>query len=146
MRSSDLRQVLAIERNAQISPWARLSFESALTEHYWCRCLLLEGVIIGYLVAQPVLDELHILNVVIDPSKQGMGASHELMSDAFDYCAVQGVKRLFLEVRASNTVAQSLYQKWGFEKLAVRTAYYHTKTTGQREDALVFTRELITEH
>ena len=45
-----------------------------------------------------------------------------------------------LEVRASNTAAQSLYAKYGFQKVGVRNGYY----LDNREDAVIMTTESIT--
>jgi len=43
-----------------------------------------------------------------------------------------------LEVRASNAAAIRLYEKQGFNKLAVRKAYY--PASNGREDALLYCR------
>jgi ribosomal protein S18 acetylase RimI-like enzyme len=52
------------------------------------------------------------------------------------------VKTVFLDVRESNTKAQSLYKKWGFGLLAVRKQYYRAPVANERENALVFMRTL----
>ena len=44
-----------------------------------------------------------------------------------------------LEARVSNYVAQSLYQKYGFEKVGIRKGYY----TDNREDAVIMTTQPI---
>ena len=43
---------------------------------------------------------------------------------------------IFLEVRASNQVAQALYRKFGFESLGIRKNYYHEP----QEDAVIMRR------
>jgi ribosomal-protein-alanine N-acetyltransferase len=45
---------------------------------------------------------------------------------------------LTLEVRRSNIAAQRLYEKYGFEVLGARKAYY----SDNREDALIMTKKL----
>ena len=52
----------------------------------------------------------------------------------------EGAQHLFLEVRPSNTAAQSLYTRFGFRKVAVRRGYYPARSG--REDALVLTLKL----
>jgi ribosomal-protein-alanine N-acetyltransferase len=42
---------------------------------------------------------------------------------------------MMLEVRPSNTPAQRLYRRYGFERIGVRRGYYPSH--GGREDALV---------
>ncbi len=143
MRSDDLTRVVHIEQTAQRSPWARLSFEESLTRGDVCRVVHNGLELVAYHVISLVVDELHILNVVCAPKVQGLGLGHLLMQDIFDLALHKSVKKLFLEVRANNTVAQNLYRKWGFEQVAIRKAYYRPQKSGEpREDALVFMRQL----
>ncbi|MFQ3244333.1 MAG: ribosomal-protein-alanine N-acetyltransferase [Arenicella sp.] len=147
MQSQDLKQVLAIELNAQASPWGRLSFEESLTKQHRCRVVEMNAecsmtAIVGYHVACQVIDELHILNVVAAPQFQGLGLGHMLMSDLIEIAEQTHCNRVFLEVRASNEVAQSLYAKWQFKQIALRKEYYRPTSVGQpREDALIFMRQ-----
>ncbi len=144
MRSEDLSDIVRIEQTTHISPWARLSFEESLTRGDLCRIVRTQDEIIAYHVASEVIDELHILNVVCAPKAQGHGLGHLLMQDIIDHAEANKLKKLFLEVRASNVIAQSLYRKWGFKQIAVRKKYYRpTKDGLEREDALVFLRELV---
>lgn len=144
MRSEDLASVLVIERNAQVSPWSRLSFEESLTKNHICRVLIYDQKIVAFHVVCTVVDELHILNVVVAGYLQGIGLGHLLMQDIVQIAQTEKVKNLFLEVRASNQAAQSLYLKWQFKQIALRKGYYRSSEAklDQREDALVFTRAL----
>ncbi len=143
MCSEDLTQVTHIEQLAHISPWARLSFEESLNKEYCCRVLKVGDHIQGYHVCSAVLDELHILNVVCAPKQQGRGFGHALMSDIRTFAEQKQLKKIFLEVRASNTVAQSLYEKWGFKQIALRKKYYKPSPKNhEREDALVYLCEV----
>ena len=145
MRTKDLYQVLLIERNAQISPWSRLSFEESLTKQHICRVLDVDGEIIAYHVVCPVADELHILNVVAAPQLQGLGLGHRLMHDILEIATIQSANKIFLEVRAGNEVAQNLYLQWRFKQISVREAYYRSSAHAddKREDALVFMRSVV---
>ena len=64
------------------------------------------------------------------------------MHDILDIAQSQQLNRVFLEVRASNEVAQNLYAQWNFKQISIRKAYYHSsdRTNGVREDALFFMR------
>lgn len=150
MRSEDLTQIMGIENNAQASPWGRLSFEESLTKAYFCRVLDAFGEkqkgskshIVGYHVVCPILDELHILNVVTAVQYQGIGLGHRLMRDILEIAEHHQSRRLFLEVRASNQKAQSLYLKWQFKQTGLRKQYYRaTPSNASREDALIFMRD-----
>jgi len=142
METADLKEVLAIERNAQISPWSRLSFEESLNRKNVCRLVEAQGAILGFHISSAVLDELHILNVVVAKSVQGIGIGHKLMQDILEQAQQLHAQKIFLEVRESNIVAQNLYDKWQFRKLAVRKNYYQPAgDMAGRENALVYVRD-----
>ncbi len=143
LHTADLTMVLPIEQAAQVSPWARLSFEEALTKGYYCRALEAQGELLAYHIVSAVMDELHILNVTCAPKAQGFGLGHMLMQDMISYAKQRALSKLFLEVRASNRIAQGLYHKWGFKQIGVRKQYYRPSVSDQhREDALVYLCEL----
>jgi ribosomal-protein-alanine N-acetyltransferase len=148
MVDKDLNQIVLIEQNAQASPWARLSFEECLSRcesssEHACRVLHVGDGIVAYHVVSSVLDELHILNVVAVPHLQGIGLGHRLMQDIVEFAESRSLSSLFLEVRASNSVAQNLYEKWGFEQIAIRKQYYRNpNVNGPKEDALVFVKRI----
>jgi len=91
------------------------------------------GMIIGYHHFWLVADEVHILNLAIDPAYQRQGYASQLLQFAIDFGQEQGACNAFLEVRASNTAAQQLYAHFGFERIDTRTAYY----ADNKEDAYV---------
>ena len=141
MGTEDLNQVLSIERNAHVSPWSRLSFEESLTKEYLCRVVEHSNEVIGYSILCPVVDELHILNVVVAPQCQGAGIGHLLIQDLVTLANSLKLKKVFLEVRASNFIAQGLYEKWQFQRISIRKRYYsapENSDTNEREDAFIY--------
>jgi len=153
MRSVDLEQVVLLERNAHLSPWGRLSFEESLTRGDRCRVIEANQEVIAYHVCSQVVDELHVLNVVSAPPLQGAGLGHRLIRDIVDGALESRLKKIFLEVRVSNNIAQNLYQKWQFRQIAIRKNYYRnpvSQVSGScekkvlREDALVYVRDVAT--
>lgn len=142
MHTQDLQQVVQIECNSQASPWGRISFEESLTKQHVCRVILIEQTVVAYHVVCAVADELHILNVVAALHLQGLGLGHRLMQDILEIADAKKLVKIFLEVRASNQIAQSLYTKWQFKRIALRKQYYRANNDGVREDALVYLREL----
>lgn len=88
--------------------------------------------IIGFLAIQQLVGELEITNIAIKKAYQGHGLGSQLLAnlDQIDF-------PIFLEVRASNTPAQALYQKFGFEVIGKRKQYYHEPI----EDAIIMKRE-----
>ncbi len=146
MEATDLSEVLAIERNAQPSPWGRVSFEESLVREHVCRVAVLQDdfnkqTILAYHVVCVIADELHILNLVVASAYQGQGIAHFLMQDIVEEAqSADAVRHIILEVRASNKIAQRLYQQWQFEQISLRKNYYRTQTS-QREDALILARK-----
>jgi len=140
MASADLADVLSIERNAQVSPWSRLSFEESLTKEHVCRVVTHNNKVLAFHVVCAVVDELHILNVAVASHLQGIGLGHVLMQDIIETAESASAKKVFL-----NLAAQSLYAKWQFEQIALRKGYYRSSQgiADQREDALVFARNLL---
>lgn len=87
---------------------------------------------IGFLAIQQLVGELEITNIAVKKAHQGEGWGSQLLAhlDHVDF-------PIFLEVRASNTSAQALYQKFGFEVVGKRQRYYHEPV----EDAIIMKRE-----
>ena len=87
---------------------------------------------IGFLALQQLVGELEITNIAVKKAHQGEGWGSQLLAhlDHVDF-------PIFLEVRASNTSAQALYQKFGFEVIGKRQRYYHEPV----EDAIIMKRE-----
>lgn len=139
MRSEDLSAVVHIEQISQASPWARLSFEESITRGDLCLIVENQAECIGYLIASAIVDELHLLNIVCADHWRGKGIGHLLMDALMKHANELDLTKIFLEVRSSNGVAQSLYQKWGFKQIGLRKHYYRANpNTGIKEDALIF--------
>lgn len=95
-----------------------------------------EEQIIGCGCFWAILEEAHITLLAIHPDYQGRGLGQLLLYALLKDALVRKLERATLEVRESNAVALSIYQKFGF-KLAGRRKGYYQKTG---EDALVLWR------
>jgi ribosomal-protein-alanine N-acetyltransferase len=137
MRTADLDAVLAIEARCYGHPWSRGNFIDSLAAGYLAQ--LLEGPepgLVGYFVAMPGADELHLLNLTVMPEFQGRGHGRRLLDALEAVCRQQRWPVLWLEVRASNQRALSLYRRRGFAEVGLRRGYYPAPG-GRREDAIV---------
>lgn len=90
-----------------------------------------------------VLEEVHLLNLVIDLPWQGQGWGRHLLKSVQQSAQHQGAHSLLLEVRASNEAARHLYLNNQFEIIGIRRGYYATDHPKCREDALVMRRKLF---
>jgi [ribosomal protein S18]-alanine N-acetyltransferase len=65
-----------------------------------------------------------VQTIAVAPAARGMGLGRGLMHALITESRRRGVAELFLEVRADNPIARSLYRSLGFEEIGVRPRYY----------------------
>jgi ribosomal-protein-alanine N-acetyltransferase len=88
---------------------------------YDCFVATSNGIIAGFLVTRAIgPGEREILNVAVAPQWRRRGLARYLISHS--NVLVDGT--IYLEVRASNQIAQSLYKSLGFQEVARRSGYY----------------------
>ncbi len=80
--------------------------------------------IVGYLCYWIVFEEVRLMNLAVLDSMRRQGIARTLVIHALQTGVDQGALRAVLEVRASNVVAQSLYQGLGFRQVTTRSQYY----------------------
>ena len=135
MEERDLDAIMEVEKQCFTLPWSREAFYNEIHQNRFAHYLILEedNKVIGYCGAWLVVDEAHITNIAVLPAYQGRGLGKVLLSSMIKECMLQAIKRMTLEVRESNLVAQSLYKKLGFVEGAIRKNYY----SDNQEDAIV---------
>ena len=141
MTGSDLDAVMAIETRAYDFPWSRGNFADSIDARYVAQVLAeADGALLGYFIAMPGIEEMHLLNLAVEPLMQGRGLGAVLL-DAVLLAALQHrAKVLWLEVRPSNARGLSLYARFGLHPVARRRDYYPALDAAGarcREDAIV---------
>ncbi len=156
MTADDLDAVHAVEISAYAHPWSRRNFLDSLRSGHPAVMLLAEPrpqdrhlplrsdgrLLLGYLVAMPGVDEVHLLNITVAPAHQRQGWARFMLDALALWSRGQGAQWLWLEVRQSNTPARRLYTRYGFAEVGLRRGYYplaHQK----REDAVVMSLNLV---
>jgi len=128
---------LADQAYPQGAPWRLATFAADIaTPQAIYQVLVVADQPIGFLSLTTVLDETEITNVAILPAYQHQGQAQWLLTTIL--AQLVRPSQVFLEVRASNQIAQRLYQRCGFRPLSVRRGYYHDPL----EDALIM-RKII---
>ena len=140
MSESRLDEVVAIERRAYAHPWTRGNFLDSLRSGYEAQLLCAGDTIIGYFVAMQGVDEVHLLNITVDPGHQGQGWGRVLLDALALWARAQHSQWLWLEVRTSNARAQQVYQRYGYRRVGERKNYYPAEHG--REDAIVMSYRL----
>jgi ribosomal-protein-alanine N-acetyltransferase len=135
MCADDLEALIKIERAAYPYPWTLGNFRDCLESGYSCWIAEIEGEMAGYWVMMLAVGEGHILNCCVAPAWQGRGFGRSLMEHLLSVARDHVTEGLYLEVRPSNTRALCLYERLGFEGIALRRNYYPADQG--REDALV---------
>ncbi len=139
MQADHLDRICRIEGASFSNPWPRESFLSDLrSPQARCTVALWQGTVVGYSIGWFVLDELHVLNLAVDPERRRRGVARELLRDLLAAAEKQGCRHAALELRSSNQDARRLYQEYGFKPVAIRRDYYRCPT----EDALVMLLDL----
>jgi len=135
MQMEDLDAVMRIEPTIYPFPWSLGNFKDSLNTGYSCWVFEQGGRMAGYVVMMLVLDEAHLLNISVARHAQGQGYGDMLLTFIMDKAREHGALNMFLEVRVSNKVAISLYEKKGFNEMAIRPRYYPAENG--REDAIL---------
>ena len=134
----DAKEIARIEALSFPAPWTEEMVRSEIREPIARFFVALDGdAIIGYYGFLHILDELHILNVAVDPNYRRRKVGTRLIEHLLEQARVLSARALTLEVRESNLPAISLYEKHGFRSVGIRPHYYTDK-----ENALIYWLEL----
>ena len=159
IQATDLLALHEIEKTAYSFPWSLHAFQDCVSSNYWMQKITLSSPFVqadedllvqksspqknlnaasidAYIVAMPVLDEVHLLNITVKPSLQGQGLGRFLLQHLQAWAHSQKAQSIWLEVRASNSKAIALYLSYGFIQKGRRKEYY-PDAAGKREDAIV---------
>ncbi len=137
----DLDAVLRIEQECYPAPWSSQQFaqelENPVSSLLVCE---IEKKIVGYVCYWLIDAEMQILNLATAPQLRRKGIAAQLMEQAFNRCLPGKLSSVWLEVRAANQAAITLYQRYGFKQGGIRKAYYR-----DGEDALIMVKMFNTE-
>jgi ribosomal-protein-alanine N-acetyltransferase len=139
MVTADLDAVVLIER-AFRAPWTRDMFAQELAQPDNAAQWVAEwrGRVVGYILWWCVADEVHIVNLAVHDQFRRRGVARRLLDATFDAARDRGLTLATLEVRIHNEPAIALYESLGFQRIAIRKAYY----ADNGEDALVMLKSL----
>ena len=135
----DLNEIAALERECfPNSPQnVRMLAESFLSGRFFGALLEEESVITAYGGMSFVEDEAELELIATAEMYRRCGRAERILNDLFEEAVRRGIKRIFLEVRVSNSSALMMYLKNGFVGIYARSRYYP-----DGEDAIVMKKEL----
>lgn len=141
LTEAQLDAVLHIEQRAYSHPWTRGNFADSLQAGYHLRALWAGEALLGYYVAMQGVQEVHLLNITVDPEHQRQGHGRVLLDAMHIWARQQQAQWAWLEVRASNTRAMQVYERYGYQRVGLRKGYYPDRDH-RREDAVVMSYKL----
>lgn len=135
---ADILAVHAIESSSFPAPWRREFFESELFMEGRLTLVAVRGeVVIGYMFAMWVFDELHVNKIAVTAEERRKGIANALMDRCVAFAREHDISMISLEVRQSNSGAQEFYRTLDFKSSYVRPRYYP-----DGEAAVVMTKQI----
>lgn len=117
--------VAEIEKACFSKPWSEATLASEMKSPYsdffgaFC-----EGELAGYIGGRTVAEETEIFNIAVSQKFRRRGIGKTLLERFIEAVREKGTQQIFLEVRASNLGAISLYESAGFVFCGIRKDYY----------------------
>lgn len=168
MKFDDIDQVVELDHLSFTNPWPARAYRYELTDQsrskmfvleqggvtrqsngtrpqYWLRWITGRSVVtgaplVGYCGYWKVVDEAHISTIAVHPDWRGKKLGELMVWSMIRQAIRDEAAKITLEVRISNSVAQSLYRKYGFVVAGRRKRYYRDNN----EDA--YTMALMSLH
>ena len=129
----DLARILQIEKSAfPNSAWTRAMISNELTLKVDRKTWVIDSdkELVGYCMLRYGPNEIHLVNMAVDPPLQKMGIGKNLLNHFLDN--IPKDSSAYLEVKRGNFPAIKLYLNAGFKDIAIREDYYP-----DGEDAIV---------
>ncbi len=98
------------------------------------------GVLSGFAIMKFRDQESHLLLLAVEPKIQRTGIGAALLAWLEKSCRTAGMRRIQVEVRASNRKARKFYERSGFRFDGHEAGYYD-----KRETAVVMVKSLVRE-
>jgi ribosomal-protein-alanine N-acetyltransferase len=140
--NQSIRYVVACKKN-DVSGSER----QAMPKVPWFKRLLSHGShhntsedIVGFSGFWMMVGEAHIIAIGVKNGYRRLGIGEGLLIATIELAEILNGRVVTLEVRASNTIAQALYKKYGFQVTGSRLKYY----SSDGEDAIIMSTDNIT--
>lgn len=137
MTKEDVQEVWEVDKQCFASPWSEKSFYDEMSNKLAVYFIARKnGECVGYAGFWNVSGEGGITNVAVLPKYRRLGIGGQLIARMIKAASELNLDLLTLEVRKSNRIAQSLYEKYGFKIIGERKRYY----SDNGEDAWIMTK------
>lgn len=136
---ADLSAIADLERECFSDPWnLRMLAESFLSGHFYGSLLEEDNAVVAYGGVSVFGEDAEVQLIGVSEMYRRCGRGGRVLEDLLAIAGEKGARRVFLEVRVSNSPAIMLYLRHGFDGLYARSRYY-----ADGEDAVVMMKELV---
>lgn len=105
--------------------WSAPNMRNLLTMPGCCAWVIAtDNGLAGMVIARKALDEAEILTICVAPDYRRRGVAQSLIKRMSESMKRAKVEKIFLEVRADNAAARSLYMAAGYNRCGFRANYY----------------------
>lgn len=126
--------VYKIEEESFFTPWSKKSIRTEVSNPLGRYIVILvDNEVVSYGGFWLVGTDANINNIAVKETHRGKGISKILMNKLIEMAREEKATDMYLEVRQSNKVAQSLYRSLNFKMIGLRKGYY----VDTDEDAIV---------
>ena len=140
MEKHHISDVLIIEQDSYGYPWSEKIFYDCINNNYFCKVLLLDNSLIGYLISSIVQNECHIMNLCVKKEYRNFGYGKLILNELYDELIKLNCEVIFLECRPSNKQALKLYSTLGYNEIGKRRNYY--PAPNGYEDAVILAKNV----
>jgi ribosomal-protein-alanine N-acetyltransferase len=125
LRLGDVDVLAELEREIYPQPWSEGIFRDELSRDDRAYvAAVVDDDIIGFGGLMLVAEDAHVTTLAVRPGERQAGLGTRLLLELVAAGLERGARNLTLEVRAMNTGAQRLYERFGMVAVGVRKHYY----------------------
>ncbi len=140
MKDSDVEAVARLEQQIFTDAWSEKGILDTFKQP---QAFILvaehDDQVIGYCIVYFVLDEAEIARIAVDPVVRKQGVGQELLRATCRVGIQQGIERILLDVRESNTSARRFYSAFGFAEDGLRKNFYENP----KEHAVLMSMSIV---
>lgn len=133
LQADDSISLHEIHQHCFVPAWGKQAFENFFTDHsifgYKASLIGRPDQILGFCLCRLIIDEAEIITIAVHPHFRRQGIGTLLIDSTLRHLHHERAIKLFLEVEETNLSALNLYQRFAFQKISKRLAYYQTKNS-----------------
>lgn len=133
--TDDISDIASIEKSSFSTPWSEKAIKESMDAGTVFYVAHLNNNVVGYIGLSKIAGEGYVTNIAVLPEYRRLGIGKRILQYTVDNSKNE-LEFISLEVRASNSIAISLYEKLGFKNVGIRKRFYSNPV----EDAIIMTK------